>query len=263
LVTVSDLFLVLIKFFQKETVIKLSEIDSSTKGKLDKELADIKQRYLRRENISPYKYNPLNPAAYMINQEKERILIKWLRQFNLSTIKDLKLLEIGCGSGYNLLQFIKLGFSPHLLMGNELIPERINAAKRILPSELILLEGDALNIDMPDNNFDIVFQSMVFSSILNNEFQNHLANKMWDLVKPGGGVLWYDFVFNNPKNKDVRGIKLNEVKLLFPQGKVKKWKLTLAPPLAGLITKIHPSLYTIFNSFPFLKTHILCWIKKT
>ena len=22
---------------------------------------------------------------------------------------------------------------------------------------------------------------------------------MWALVKPGGGVLWYDFVYNNPR----------------------------------------------------------------
>ncbi len=257
------LSLELIKYFQKETVIKLTEIDSSTQGKLDKELADIKQRYLRRENISSYKYSPLNPTVYMINQEKERILIKWLKQFNLSTIKDLKLLEIGCGSGYNLLQFIKLGFSPHLLMGNELIPERAKAAKRILPSELILLEGNALNIEFPDNNFDIVFQSMVFSSILNDEFQNQLANKMWDLVKPGGGILWYDFIYNNPKNNDVKGVRLKRIKKLFPGTTIAIWKITLAPPISYFVTKIHPSLYSVFNAFPFLRSHILCWIKKT
>ncbi len=26
-----------------------------------------------------------------------------------------------------------------------------------------------------------------------------LLDRMWRWVKPGGGVLWYDFTFDNPK----------------------------------------------------------------
>jgi hypothetical protein len=63
-------------------------------------------------------------------------------------------------------------------------------------------------------------------------------------------------------NNDVKGIKFKEVKVLFPFGVIKKWKITLAPPVSRLVTKLHPSLYTIFNFFPFLRTHILCWIEK-
>ena len=29
---------------------------------------------------------------------------------------------------------------------------------------------------------------------------------MWAAVKPGGGVLWYDFTVDNPRNADVRGV---------------------------------------------------------
>jgi hypothetical protein len=28
------------------------------------------------------------------------------------------------------------------------------------------------------------------------------------------------------------------------------------------MTVIHPTLYTLFNMFPFLRTHVLCWIRK-
>jgi hypothetical protein len=36
----------------------------------------------------------------------------------------------------------------------------------------------------------------------------------------------------------------------------------LAPPIALRVCRIHPSLYGLFNAFPFLRTHVLCWIGK-
>ncbi len=227
------------------------------------ELNEIKERYSRRKILSEDLYNPLMPYVYMIQQEKERVFIKWIKNQLKISVNNLKLLEIGCGSGGNLLEFIRLGFNPANLTGNELLIERVIDARSRLNPNLKIIEGNALDLDLSQNYFDIVFQSMVFSSILNDDFKRELAAKMWQLTKPGGGVLWYDFTFNNPKNKDVKGIKFQEVKLLFPNGTIKKWKLTLAPPLSRIVTKIHPSLYSVFNIFPFFRTHILCWIKKT
>lgn len=85
---------------------------------------------------------------------------------------------------------------------------------------------------------------------------------MWSMVKPQGGVLWYDFIFNNPNNPDVRGISILRIHELFPGGKIKVWRLTLAPPISRRVTKIHPSFYTLLNYIPFLRTHVLCWIEK-
>lgn len=228
---------------------------------MNDELIEIKNRYDRRGSYGN-KYDILNPSVYLNLQERERALIKWLKNYVVKEPSELKLLEIGCGYGSNILQFVKLGFQPENLIGNELIKERVEHAKKILPTSVRLYEGDASNINLPNESFDIVFQSMVFSSILDYEFKGKLANKMWQLTKPGGGILWYDFIYDNPINKDVKGIKFKEVKLLFPYGIIKKWKLTLAPPVSRLVTKVHPSLYFIFNFFPFLRTHILCWIEK-
>jgi hypothetical protein len=103
----------------------------------------------------------------------------------------------------------------------------------------------------------------VFTSLLDDVFQKKLADRIWALVKPGGGILWYDFIFNNPQNPDVRGIPVWRIRELFPAGLMKTWRLTLAPPLSRRVTKIHPILYSVFNILPFLRTHVLCWIYKS
>jgi ubiquinone/menaquinone biosynthesis C-methylase UbiE len=225
------------------------------------EIEEIKQRYKKREGLTE-RYNILQPWIYKGEQEKERAVIKWINSCSILPIEEKKLLEIGCGTGNNLLQFIRLGFSPENLVGNELLQERINKARYRLPAELNMFSGNALDLTIQDCQFDIVFQSMVFSSILDEKFKLQLAKRMWGWVKEEGGVLWYDFIYNNPWNKDVKGIPYKKVKEYFPEGSIKKWKITLAPPLSRIVTKIHPSFYNIFNLFPFLRTHILCWIQK-
>jgi hypothetical protein len=97
---------------------------------------------------------------------------------------------------------------------------------------------------------------------LDHGFRKKLADRMWALAKPGGGVLWYDFIYDNPRNPDVKGISVSEIRDLFPAGNPKGWRLTLAPPISRFVTKIHPGCYTFFNMFPFLRTHVLCWIRK-
>ena len=50
---------------------------------------------------------------------------------------------------------------------------------------------------------------------------------------------------------------------LFPEGGVLHRRVTLAPPLARAVCRLHPSLYTVFNALPLLRTHVLAWIAKS
>ncbi|HVO76299.1 MAG TPA: class I SAM-dependent methyltransferase [Ignavibacteriaceae bacterium] len=233
---------------------------SISKEKIDLELEEIRSRYKRRNNIDYYSF--LNPAIYLGEQEKELILIKLIKYAGLHPLENKKLLEIGAGTGKNILEFIRLGFLPENLTANELLPERFSLLRKNLPTNVTILEGNALELNLERGLFDIVFQSMVFSSILDKEFQKELAEKMWSWTKSGGGILWYDFTYNNPRNKDVAGMSFQTIEKLFPQGKIKKWRLTLAPPLSRAVTKITPQFYYFLDFFPFLRTHLLCWIQK-
>jgi len=204
----------------------------------------------------------LNPSVWQSVHERQRATLRLLTKLALADLSHLKLLEVGCGSGGNLLDLLRFGFDASNLTGIELLDDRYRAARHALPDALELIRGDASEAVLPDESFDIVFQSTVFSSLLDDAFQRRLADAMWRWVRPGGGVLWYDFTVDNPRNPDVRGVPLARVRALFPNGQLRAQRVTLAPPIARRVSRIHPSLYTAFNLVPALRTHVLAWIAK-
>lgn len=221
----------------------------------------IAERYTRR---APHddRYSFLRPEVCLGVQERQRVMLQLLRQHGVKDMEALRLLEVGCGSGGNLLELLRLGCAPRHLAGIELLPERYVQARDVLPAGVRLQQGDALLADMPYASQDVVLVSTVFSSVLDSGFQQRLADTLWRWVRPGGAVLWYDFTYNNPHNPDVRGVSLRRVRALFPQGRINARRVTLAPPLARALVRVHPGLYGLFNSVPWLRTHILCYIEK-
>jgi len=237
--------------------------DSASENQDMDELEDIRKRYERRAAKVPEgRYDALEPAEYMAAQEKQRALIRWIRSCGLAPLLDKRLFEVGCGTGNDLLEFIQIGFNPENLAAYELIEDRIVEARRRLPSSITLRLGNAAQAEFPQESFDVVYQSTVFTSILDDSLQENLAAKMWSLVKPGGGVLWCDFTYDNPRNPDVRGVPLSRVGQLFPSSITRSWRIGLAPPISRRITRAHPGLYGLANVLPFLRTHVLCWIEK-
>lgn len=230
---------------------------------MSREAENIRARYEKRKGLPRSLYDPLGTYNAMVDAEKRFSLIRWINHSKLAPVSEKKVLEVGCGSGPNLLQFLLLGFSPENLVGIELLEESARRAAHRLPAATRVIVGDASRIDLGEESFDVVYQSTVFTSILDDDFQRKLARRMWITAARGGGVLWYDYVYNNPRNPDVRGVPVSRIRELFPDGRFKVWRLTLAPPIGRLVCRISPVLYTILNAFPFMRTHVLCWIEKT
>ena len=221
----------------------------------------VRARYARRAAHDD-RYSLTNPAALMAMQERQRALLRLFARRGFDDLSVLRLLEVGSGGGGNLLELLVLGFAPEHLAGIELLPERHVAARARLPAALTLTCGDASTAAVAEASLDLVFVSTVFSSLLDDAFQQRLAEAMWRWLKPGGGVLWYDFTIDNPKNADVRGVPLARVRSLFPQAGVEHRRVTLAPPLARAVCRVHHGLYTVFNALPLLRTHVLAWLGK-
>ena len=220
----------------------------------------VAERYARRADGD--RYSLLRPEVCLMLQERQRALLRGFVARGMTDLASLQLTEVGCGSGGNLLELLRLGFAPEHLCGLELLPERHAQARQVLPEATPVWLGDALQAPLPEASQDLVLQSTVFSSLLDDAFQQQLAATMWRWLKPGGHLLWYDFTVDNPRNPDVRGVPMARIRALFPQGRLQAERVTLAPPLARALCRIHPRLYPVFNSMPWLRTHVLAWVRK-
>ena len=226
----------------------------------DDEMRALAVRYARRGDAG--RYSPLQADVMMLLQERQRALRRCFEAQGLADLAPLRVLEVGCGSGGNLLELLRLGCLPQHLQGIELLPERHAQARCALPTATGLWLGDAVTAPIAAASQDIVMQCTVFSSLLDEAFQQRLADAMWRWLRPGGAVLWYDFTVDNPRNHDVRGVPLTRVQALFPQARIRSQRVTLAPPLARAVCRVHPALYTFFNLLPLLRTHVLAWVEK-
>ncbi|MBC8054952.1 MAG: class I SAM-dependent methyltransferase, partial [Rhizobiales bacterium] len=194
--------------------------------------------------------------------ERQRAMLALFVRAGWDSFVGKRVVEVGCGAGGNLLELLRLGFEPEHMTGIELLPERFLQARRMLPAALRLIEGDAIEAPIAPGSQDLVLQSTVFTSLLDANRRKALSAAMWRWLAPGGAVLWYDFTVDNPRNPDVRGVPLARVRQLFPHGAVQARRITLAPPIARAVTRVHPSLYTLFNALPPLRTHVLAWVGK-
>lgn len=224
-------------------------------------LEEIEEVYRTRDGSDLGRlYDPLRPANVRIAAERQRVLVDLLRDWlGSSPLSQKDILEIGCGTGGNLLNFLSLGASPERLVGNDLLNSRLAQARVRLPSSIRLQCGDASALDLPEASFDLVLQSVCFSSILDDELLTGLAAHAWALLRPGGAFLSYDFTVNNPRNANVRGISVAKLGSLFPEGHFTVRRVTLAPPIAR---RIWSGCYPLLNTLPFLRTHAWCLIRK-
>jgi len=211
-------------------------------------------------------YSPLNPSAFFMMQRRQREIRKILeRSFGESTgydLSKLKLLEIGCGWGQWFTEFQSFGIRVENLAGIELDEDRAESAKkRIIGADI--QTGNAAELPWDDDSFDIVFQSTVFTSILDSKIKEKAASEMMRVCKSDGFILWYDFAFDSPANPNVKGVDKREIRKLFEPYKFEIRKVTLAPPIARRVVPCSWMLAEIFETlFPLLRTHLIAKISK-
>ena len=226
-----------------------------------RELDRIRNAYQKRTSASLY--SMFEPAQMLAVQERERNLLKLLRSLDIAPrLSTAKILEIGCGSGTWIREFLRWGAQPENITGIDVLSERICEARRLSPTGITWLCRSATNLEDMREKFDLVLQSTVFTSILDESMKRQTAREMLRALTPGGIILWYDFRVNNPRNPDVRGIEKPEIRRLFSGCSVALERLTLAPPLGRPLARWSPSLYRIAATIKPLCSHYLGYIKK-
>jgi SAM-dependent methyltransferase len=226
------------------------------------EIERIKAAYEKRKGEEKGRlYSYFNQANLFVIHQRERALIHALKELRLTDLWDRKILDIGCGSGGFLREFVTYGAKPKNLYGIDLLEERIEKARELNPN-IDYRCKDASNLPYEDRFFDIVMQFTVFTSILDAGMKEKIASGMLRVLKADGTIIWYDYYVNNPWNPDVKGVKKKEISHLFPNCKISLKRVTLAPPLGRVLVPFSVILCSFLEKVPLLCTHYLGWIQK-
>jgi len=183
--------------------------------------------------------------------------LRLLKAAGYHPMTNLHMLDVGCGDGNLLRQFLQWGAVPERLAGIELRPELVQKARHLNPN-LDVRCGSATKLPWSDASFDLVCQHTVFTSVLDPAMKQEIAAEMSRVLRPGRAVLWYDFMYSNPRNPDVRGVKAAEIRSLFPGFEIHLHRITLAPFIARRLPEsLLPVLYPLLAAIPLLRTHYL------
>lgn len=197
---------------------------------LASEARRIERAYAQRASRCHH-YQWTSPAHLFGHQERERRTLGLLTRHGVLPFGEKAILEVGCGSGAWIHQFIRWGAKPELVTGVDLLADRIEGARKTLPASVRLECVNAAQLPFADGSFDIVLQATMFTSILDRDVRRKIAAEMLRVVKSAGLIVWYDFSVNNPKNPDVSGVPKQEIKKLFPDCRMDLQRMTLVPPV--------------------------------
>jgi ubiquinone/menaquinone biosynthesis C-methylase UbiE len=171
-----------------------------------------------------------------------------------------RVLDVGCGAGQWLADLETFGAQRERLAGLDLVPARVGHAHARLPGADIR-EGDASTLPWPDGSFDVVLQSMMFSSILDPDVRRAAAREIDRVLADGGLVLWYDFFVRSPGNPGTAPVSKSELRDLFPGFDVRWRRVTLAPPLVRLLVPRLRPLASALQAVRIANTHALAVLR--
>jgi SAM-dependent methyltransferase len=221
----------------------------------------IREAYVRRaERGADERYSLDDPANRYLFERRERDLIALLERHALIPLASRDIIDVGCGNGALLRDLVRLGADAPRCHGIDLLQERIDAARERDP-RMTLRSGDASSLPYDDASFDVALQFTLLSSILDDGMRHAIAAETIRVLRPGGVLVWYDFVWN-PGNRDTRGIALRELRVLYPGCRIDARRVTLAPPLTRRLIHVSPKLCATLESIPLLRSHLLAAMRK-
>jgi ubiquinone/menaquinone biosynthesis C-methylase UbiE len=226
----------------------------------DIEEARICAAYARRPKDA--RYSLFRQGQLFLVQERERETLAMLQRHGFESLHTARIVEIGCGTGLWLRDFVRWGARPENITGLDLLPDRVAEARRVCPPSVTIACGHAADLGLASNAYDLVVQSTVFTSILAAEMKRQVAAEMIRIVKTEGLILWYDFHINHPGNPDTRAVKKAEIRQLFPGCRIELRRITLAPPLLRFLAPYSWVLCQVLGKMPWLCTHYLGAIRR-
>jgi ubiquinone/menaquinone biosynthesis C-methylase UbiE len=180
----------------------------------------------------------------------DRANIRALRSLKLDREKA-KVLDVGCGSGSSLLQFLRLGFPASNLTGVDSDATRVAEAGKRFPNVRFECES-AEALSFPDSSFDLVFESTLFMMLTSEPVARSIAAEMLRVTKPGAHLMLVDWRYAEPRSQDHRAVSARRIKSLFGVGVttdvVARERGALVPPLGRFLSRVAPPLYFVVQT---------------
>jgi SAM-dependent methyltransferase len=227
----------------------------------NKRILDVYQKRDEEERGKETFFSYEDLAQFFRAHQRYRATLLLLKSQGFHSLSALRILDVGCGNGNMLRQFLQWGATPQDLAGIDLRQEPVSYALSLNPN-LDVRCGSASDLPWPEKSFDLVCQHTVFTSVLNLEMRIKIASEMKRVLRENGIILWYDFLYNNPVNPDVRRVGRVEIKQLFPDCQYKFSRVTLAPPIARRLVPISWGLCLFLESLRVFNTHYLVAIRR-
>jgi ubiquinone/menaquinone biosynthesis C-methylase UbiE len=148
---------------------------------------------------SPQNWGPLIPEIQFGEGQFRDLLIEALREHGLETadMAGVSVVELGCGWGRNLHQFVELGIPERNIAAVDLIEHFITFGQSRNPA-LNITVGDATRTGFDDSAFDVVLLHTVLSAITERDLHSELLREARRLVKPAGLVIVFDIADGYP-----------------------------------------------------------------
>ena len=223
-------------------------------ARLRDEYEDRKRRFAGSDM-----YSWFNSANLFAIQQRQRAVLAALKKHAVTNLADLRILEMGCGSGGVLAEFLGFGVLPGNLYGVDLLSDRLVHAHHWL-SGSGFANADGQSLPFPSRSFDLVMQYTALSSILDADVRRNICAELWRVVKPGGLILSYDF-WLNPTNTQTRGVRPAEIRRLFHGCRFEFQRITLAPPIARRLVPVSWLLSALLEKLNLFNTHYLVAIR--
>jgi len=204
---------------------------------------------------------PFDPFRLQTQQERQERLLTFFRSIGLASLKGLKILDVGCGSGGQLRRLTDFGADPANCFGIDLSEKGVSDARHVNPN-ISFAKANAAVLPFSENAFDLVFQFTVLTSVLKSETRRQIVKEIQRVLRPGGYFISYDFAYSNPRNRNVRGIGRRELARLLAPYELRFSGLTLAPPIGRPVARFSPFFYRTLAAVPLLRTHYFCFAQK-
>ena len=221
------------------------------------DLGDIRQEYADRDPLDPgYRWHAGSPLSVAYRARHERAVAGVLRELALD-LRELTVLDVGCGNGRDLRWLVELGLRPDRAIGADVLPERLEAGRRMNPA-LALVLSTATRLPLRGGSVDVALQSTAFSSMPRSQ-RPAAAAEVARVLRPGGTLLWLD-ITREQEGRYPDGIPEDAVAALFPGWEVLARRSLHSRPASRLAR--HSLAGELAEALPAWRTNVLLGLRR-